>query len=261
MHSAQAPGESGGHWQLPRHPPAPGQGRLEAHLVRLSRAPGPSQQGSWPQVVGTACFCRLPPLMMAQAGETHSCTQDSLGRRGQDRRARLGSVGAEPSPRARSTRGPGHARAEQVGRRGAFPAPLSHSRDCLLGRLYLNTQRGHQGCMRGAIRGLSPPPPADTVATLATHVLCHCENKHADFRWALTAECMALSQPGAARAERGSPWGHGAATVKPTSTWGRTRKLCALSPHRRRSWSFSKVVKELLRLRWPAFGEKSRADQ
>lgn len=212
-------------------------------------------------MVGTACFCHLPPLLTAQPGETHSRTQDSLGRRGQDRRARPGSVGAEPSPRARSTRGPGHARAEQVGRRGAFPAPLSHSRDCLLGRLYLNTQRGHQACRRGAIRGLSPPPPANTVAALATHVLCHCENKHTDFRWALTAERTALSQPGVARAERGSPWGHRAATVKPTSTRGRTRKLCALSPRRRRSRSFSKVVKELLRLRWPAFGEKSRADQ
>ena len=35
--------------------------------------------------------------------------------------------------------------------------------------------------------------------------------------------------------------------------------LC-IEPDRRRSRSFSKMVKELLTLRWPASGEKSRAD-
>lgn len=111
---------------------APGQGQLEAHLACLRRAPGRRWWAPPAPVV--------PHLPMAQAGETHTRTQDSLGRQGQDRRGRPDSVGAEPSPGARTTRGPGHARAEQVGWRGAFPAPLSHSWDCL----HLNTQWAQQ---------------------------------------------------------------------------------------------------------------------
>lgn len=44
LRPAQAPGESRGRWGCLS---APGQGRLEAHLARLRRAP-------WSQVVGTA---------------------------------------------------------------------------------------------------------------------------------------------------------------------------------------------------------------
>ena len=218
LHPAWAPGERGGRWQLP----------ICSRPRAAGGSPGPSQQGSWSQVVGTACSCRSSSADGSGWGGPH-CTQDSLGWQGQDRRARPGSVGAEPSPGARTTRGPGHARAEQVGQRRALPAPLSHSRDCLLGRLYLNMQQVHPGCRQGAGRGLSPPPLADVVAALATHFLCHCENKHTDFRWPLITEHEVLSQPGMAGAERGSPWGHEAATVKATPTWGRTHKPCASS--------------------------------